>query len=232
MDDLILVVDDEKDIVDLVEYNLKDAGYRVLTALDGKTGLQLARDHKPDLVVLDLMLPEMDGKDVCKELKREKATESIPIIMLTAKTSELDRVVGLELGADDYVTKPFSPRELVLRVKNILRRMRAPQETEDRIEVEDLVIDVPGYRVFLKGEILDLTPTEFKLLLQLVKNRGKVQTRSKLLNQVWDVKSLDVDTRTIDTHMRRLRQKLENMAEYVETVRGVGYMFRATSSYN
>ncbi len=232
MDDLILVIDDEKDIVDLVEYNLKDAGYKVLTSLDGKTGLQLARVHKPDLVVLDLMLPEMDGKDVCKELKREKETESIPVIMLTAKTSELDRVVGLELGADDYVTKPFSPRELVLRVKNILRRMRAPQETEDRIEVEDLVIDVPGYRVFLKGEILDLTPTEFKLLLQLVKNRGKVQTRSKLLNQVWDVKSLDVDTRTIDTHMRRLRQKLENMAEYVETVRGVGYMFRATSSYS
>jgi len=232
MEDTILVIDDEKDILDLVEYNLKDAGYKVLTCAEGRTGLQLARDHKPDLIILDLMLPEVDGKDVCKQLKREKDTESIPIVMLTAKTSELDRVVGLELGADDYVTKPFSPRELVLRVKNILRRMRTTQETEDRLELDDLIIDVPGYRVYLKDEILDLTPTEFKLLLQLVRNRGKVQTRSKLLNQVWDVKSLDVDTRTIDTHMRRLRQKLGHMAEYVETVRGVGYMFRAHTSYN
>jgi two-component system phosphate regulon response regulator PhoB len=232
MDDLVLIIEDEEEIVKLLEYNLQEADFKVLSALDGPVGLQLARDHKPDLVILDLMLPGMDGKDVCKQLKREKDTEHIPIIMLTAKTSELDRVVGLELGADDYVTKPFSPRELVLRCKNILRRMRTTQETEDRFEVEDLVIDVPGYRVYMKDEILDLTPTEFKLLLQLVRNRGKVQTRSKLLNQVWDVKSLDVDTRTIDTHMRRLRQKLGDMADYVETVRGVGYMFRAYPSYN
>lgn len=232
MEDTILIIDDEKDILDLVEYNLKDAGYKVMVCPDGRSGLQMARDHRPDLIILDLMLPEMDGKDVCKQLKKDKEMEQIPVIMLTAKTSELDRVVGLELGADDYVTKPFSPRELVLRVKNILRRMRTTQETEDLLEVEDLKIDVPGYRVFLKDEVLDLTPTEFKLLLQLVKNRGKVQTRSKLLNQVWDVKSLDVDTRTIDTHMRRLRQKLDNMAEYIETVRGVGYMFRAQSNYS
>lgn len=232
MEDVILVIDDEVDVVKLIEYNLKDAGFKTLSALDGETGLQMARDHKPDLIVLDLMLPGMDGKDVCKELKKNKETESIPIVMLTARTSELDRVVGLELGADDYITKPFSPREMVLRVKNILRRMRATQETEDQIEVKDLYIDVPGYRVYLKGEVLDLTPTEFKLLLQLVRNRGKVQTRSKLLNQVWDVKSLDVDTRTIDTHMRRLRQKLVDMADHIETVRGVGYMFRAQSSYS
>ena len=232
MDDVILVIDDEVDVVKLIEYNLKDAGFKTLSALDGESGLQMARDHKPDLIILDLMLPGVDGKDVCKELKKDKETETIPIVMLTAKTSELDRVVGLELGADDYITKPFSPREMVLRVKNILRRMRATQETEDHIEVGDLAIDVPGYRVYLKGKVLDLTPTEFKLLLQLVRNRGKVQTRSKLLNQVWDVKSLDVDTRTIDTHMRRLRQKLEDMADHVETVRGVGYMFRAESSYS
>lgn len=232
MDDVILVIDDELDVVKLIEYNLKDAGFKTLSALDGENGLQMARDHKPDLIILDLMLPGVDGKDVCKELKKDKETETIPIVMLTAKTSELDRVVGLELGADDYITKPFSPREMVLRVKNILRRMRATQETEDHIEVEDLSIDVPGYRVHLKGEVLELTPTEFKLLLQLVRNRGKVQTRSKLLNQVWDVKSLDVDTRTIDTHMRRLRQKLADMADHVETVRGVGYMFRAQSSYS
>ena len=232
MEDTILVIDDEKDILDLVEYNLKDTGFKVLVCTEGRKGLQMARDHKPDLIVLDLMLPEMDGKDVCKQLKKDKDTENIPVLMLTAKTSELDRVVGLELGADDYVTKPFSPRELVLRVKNILRRMRATQETEDLLEVEKLRIDVPGYRVYLNEEILDLTPTEFKLLLQLVKNRGKVQTRSKLLNQVWDVKSLDVDTRTIDTHMRRLRQKLGDMADYIETVRGVGYMFRAHPGYN
>ena len=232
MDDVILVIDDEADVLKLIEYNLKDAGYKTLTALDGESGLQMARDHKPDLIILDLMLPGMDGKDVCKELKKDKETEAIPIVMLTARTTELDRVVGLELGADDYITKPFSPREMVLRVKNILRRMRVVHETEDHIEVGDLVIDVPGYRVYLKGEVLELTPTEFKLLLQLVRNRGKVQTRSKLLNQVWDVKSLDVDTRTIDTHMRRLRQKLDHMADHVETVRGVGYMFRAESSYS
>jgi len=232
MDDVILVIDDEADVLKLIEYNLKDAGYKTLTALDGESGLQMARDHKPDLIILDLMLPGMDGKDVCKELKKDKETEAIPIVMLTARTTELDRVVGLELGADDYITKPFSPREMVLRVKNILRRMRVVHETEDHIEVGDLVIDVPGYRVYLKGEVLELTPTEFKLLLQLVRNRGKVQTRSKLLNQVWDVKSLDVDTRTIDTHMRRLRQKLGDMADHVETVRGVGYMFRPESSYS
>lgn len=232
MDDVILVIDDESDVLKLIEYNLKDAGYKTLTALDGESGLQMARDHKPDLIILDLMLPGMDGKDVCKELKKDKETETIPIVMLTARTTELDRVVGLELGADDYITKPFSPREMVLRVKNILRRMRVVHETEDHIEVGDLVIDVPGYRVYLKGEVLELTPTEFKLLLQLVRNRGKVQTRSKLLNQVWDVKSLDVDTRTIDTHMRRLRQKLGDMADHVETVRGVGYMFRPESSYS
>lgn len=232
MDDVILVVEDDEDIVNIVEYNLTDAGYKVLSAFDGNTGLQMARDHKPDLVILDLMLPELDGKEVCKHLKRDKETENIPIVMLTARTSEVDRVVGLELGADDYVVKPFSPRELVLRVKNVLRRIRSTQQTEDRLEVEHLVIDVPGYRVYLKDEILDLTPTEFKLLLQLVRNRGKVQTRSKLLNQVWDVKSLDVDTRTIDTHMRRLRQKLGDMADHIETVRGVGYMFRAHPDYS
>jgi DNA-binding response OmpR family regulator len=231
MDDLILVIDDEVDILNLVEFNLKDADYKVLTATDGKVGLQMARDHKPDLIVLDLMLPGVDGKEICKQLKRDKETECIPVVMLTAKTSEMDRVVGLELGADDYVTKPFSPRELVLRVKNILRRMRTVHETEDRIEVDELVIDIPGYRVYLHEKIMDLTPTEFKLLLQLVRNRGRVQTRANLLNQVWEVKSLDVDTRTIDTHMRRLRQKLEDMADRVETVRGVGYMFRAQASY-
>jgi two-component system phosphate regulon response regulator PhoB len=223
----ILVVDDEPDALELIAFNLKTAGFDVLTASDGEAALQLARSHLPDLVLLDLMLPEVDGLEVCKILRRDPATSAIPIIMVTAKAAEMDRVLGLELGADDYVTKPFSPRELVLRVKNLLRRRHAAEAKSDRIAVGDLVIDVPRHLVTVQGQAVELTATEFRLLSVLAQRRGRVQSRDQLLRDVWDYESL-IDTRTVDTHMRRLREKLGPAARYLDTVRGVGYRFLET----
>jgi two-component system phosphate regulon response regulator PhoB len=223
----ILVVDDEPEAVELVEFNLKQAGFSVLTAADGAEALSKARSSLPSLVVLDLMLPEVDGLEVCKMLRRDPATAAIPIVMLTAKAAEIDRILGLELGADDYVTKPFSPRELVLRIRKILERGKAGEESGDTLKFGDLTIDDPRHLVSWRGKEIDLTATEFKLLSLLAQRRGRVQSREQLLRDVWEYNSL-VDTRTVDTHMRRLREKLGPAAKYLDTVRGVGYRFVET----
>jgi len=222
----ILVIDDEPDVVQLIEYNLKSAGYDVVSAADGREALEKARTLQPDLIILDLMLPEVEGLDVCKVLRRDPGTAGIPIVMLTAKASETDRVLGFELGADDYVTKPFSPRELVLRVKRLLRSDSAKQDNAEVIEVGDLSLDIPRHEALVKGKRIDMTATEFRLLTVLVKRRGRVQSREQLLRDVWEYDSL-IDTRTVDTHMRRLREKLGAAAKHLDTVRGVGYRFVA-----
>jgi DNA-binding response OmpR family regulator len=178
----------------------------------------------PGLVLLDLMLPEVDGLEVCKMLRRDPATAGIPIIMVTAKAAEIDRILGLELGADDYITKPFSPRELVLRVKKMLQRGLAAGEDQDTFKFGELVIDSPRHLVSWRGKQIELTATEFKLLVVLAQRRGRVQSREQLLRDVWEYNSL-IDTRTVDTHMRRLREKLGQAAKYLDTVRGVGYRF-------
>jgi DNA-binding response OmpR family regulator len=220
----ILVVDDEPEAVELVEFNLKQAGFDVAVAADGAEALKKSRTLMPTLIVLDLMLPEVDGLEVCKMLRRDSATAKVPIIMLTAKAAEIDRILGLELGADDYITKPFSPRELVLRVKRILQRGAAPDQEQERLKFGELLIDGPRHLVNWRGKKVDLTATEFKLLMLLAQRRGRVQSRDQLLRDVWDYQSA-IDTRTVDTHMRRLREKLGAASKYLDTVRGVGYRF-------
>jgi DNA-binding response OmpR family regulator len=220
----VLVVDDEPEAVELVEFNLKQAGFDVAVAADGAEALKKARGLMPSLIVLDLMLPEVDGLEVCKMLRRDSATAKVPIIMLTAKAAEIDRILGLELGADDYITKPFSPRELVLRVKRILQRGLAPDQEQERLKFGELLIDGPRHLVNWRGKKVDLTATEFKLLMLLAQRRGRVQSRDQLLRDVWDYQSA-IDTRTVDTHMRRLREKLGAASKYLDTVRGVGYRF-------
>ena len=218
----ILVVDDEPDAIELIRFNLKASGYEVLTAEDGEEALAKARKFSPDMILLDVMLPEIDGLEVCKILRRDPATASLPIIMLTAKASEIDRVLGLEFGADDYVTKPFSPRELMLRVRNLLKRKESSKEEVERFQVRDIQLDVSKYEVKIMGQPIDLTPTEFKLLQILMERKGRVQSRDRLLQDVWGYDQL-IDTRTVDTHVRRLREKMGEAADYVTTVRGVGY---------
>lgn len=220
----ILVVDDEPEAVELVEFNLKQAGYAVVTAADGSEALKKARTQTPDLIVLDVMLPEMDGFEICKTLRLESATARVPIIMLTAKAAEIDRVLGLELGADDYLTKPFSPRELLLRVKKILARGQAGEKPREQLRYGDLLIDLPRHLASWKAKTIDLTATEFKLLTVLAQRSGRVQSRDQLLRDVWEYDSL-IDTRTVDTHMRRLREKLGPASKHLDTVRGVGYRF-------
>ena len=220
----ILVVDDEPDALELISFNLRSSGYDVATAADGDAALKQARDLQPALIILDLMLPEVDGLEVCKILRRDPRTATVPILMLTAKAAEVDRVLGLELGADDYVTKPFSPRELVLRVKNLLRGKTAEAGKSDLLVWKEITLDIPRHEVKVKGKPIDLTSTEFKLLCVLLERRGRVQSRDHLLRDVWEYDSL-IDTRTVDTHMRRLRQKLGPAARYLSTVRGVGYRF-------
>jgi DNA-binding response OmpR family regulator len=222
----ILVVDDEPDALEVLGFKLKEAGYLPLFAKDGTRALALTRDERPALIVLDLMLPEVDGLEVCKILRRDPATAAIPILMLTARAAEMDRVLGLELGADDYVTKPFSPRELVLRIKKLLARAKAPEEQAAQLQFGKLEIDVPRHRVTIAGDDVDLTATEFKLLELLARRRGRVQSRERLLQDVWGYEN-PIDSRTVDTHMRRLREKIGVAAEYLETIRGVGYRFRA-----
>ena len=197
----------------------------MIKALDGPSGLERAKKERPSLIILDLMLPGMDGKDVCRVLKTNPLTQSIPILMLTARAEEVDRVIGFELGADDYVTKPFSPRELVLRVKAILRRKEPPQEGSKAIQIEDLLIDIDRHQVFVRGKPISLTSTEFKLLVELVSNKGRVQTRERLLDKVWGY-TYEGYARTVDTHIRRLREKLGALGDDIETLRGVGYRFR------
>jgi two-component system phosphate regulon response regulator PhoB len=224
MVETILVVDDEQDVLDLVVYNVRKAGYKAVWATDGQAALQKARDELPSLVVLDLMLPKMDGTEVCKLLKSDAKTAHIPIIMLTAKAEEMDRVVGLEIGADDYITKPFSPRELLLRIRLILKRTRGESKPTEILKFGELVLDTARHGVTVKNKEVILTATEFKLLSTLMERRGRVQTRDRLLADVWGYEG-DIDTRTVDTHVRRLREKIGAAADYIETVRGVGYRF-------
>jgi DNA-binding response OmpR family regulator len=224
----ILVVDDEPDALEVLSFKLKESGYAPIFAKDGARAIAAARDERPALIVLDLMLPEVDGLEVCKILRRDPATAMIPIIMLTARAAEMDRVLGLELGADDYVTKPFSPRELVLRIKKLLARAKAADEPVVQIRFGELEIDVPRHQVTVGGDALTLTATEFKLLELLARRRGRVQTRERLLQDVWGYEN-PIDSRTVDTHMRRLREKLGDAARFLETIRGVGYRFTAES---
>jgi two-component system phosphate regulon response regulator PhoB len=227
MSERILAVDDEADLLELVEYNLREAGYSVATAKDGAGALAEVRRQRPDLILLDLMLPDISGTEICKRLRRDPDTEGIPIVMLTARGQEIDRVVGFELGADDYIVKPFSPRELVLRIGAVLRRAQTPQvvDTTQRIVLGKLSIDVARHRVAVEDEDIPLTALEFKLLLDLASRRGRVQSRDALLDRVWGY-APGIETRTVDTHVKRLREKLGAASDYIETVRGIGYRLR------
>lgn len=227
----ILVVDDEQSIVTLLQYNLEQSGYTVITALDGEQGLEAAVDIRPDLVVLDLMLPKMDGLEVCKQLRQQKI--NIPILMLTAKDDEFDKVLGLELGADDYLTKPFSPREVVARIKAILRRSQlqsngseSNQDQEDGLlKLGELKVFPERYEAFFDEQQLELTPKEFELLLYLAKNKGRVLTRDQLLSAVWNY-DFAGDSRIVDVHISHLREKIEKDTKkplYIKTIRGLGY---------
>ncbi len=224
----ILIVDDEKDIVDLVAYNLEKEGYEILKAFDGEKALALVRTKRPDLVVLDLMLPGIQGLEVCRRLRRDPSTAQVPIIMLTAKGDEVDRVLGLEIGADDYVTKPFSVKELTARIRAVLRRLesRPAAGAEETLDVRGLKIDERSYEVFVNGRKVDLSPTEFRLLRFLARNPGRVYSREQILDQVWGDEAF-VEPRTVDVHIRRLRAQIERGGSpgYIVTVRGVGYKF-------
>ena len=227
----VLVVDDEKSIVTLLQYNLKQAGYEVLTEMDGEDGKNTALKENPDLIILDLMLPTMDGLEVCKQLRQQK--NFTPILMLTAKDDEFDKVLGLELGADDYMTKPFSPREVVARVKAILRVLKfkmsqqnnMKQNSSDQLKISNLTIYPEQYEAYYEDTLLELTPKEFELLLYLAKNKGRVLTRDQLLSAVWNY-DFAGDTRIVDVHISHLREKIEQNTKkpvYIKTIRGLGY---------
>lgn len=227
----ILIVDDEPSITTLVSYNLEKSGFTVDTAADGQTALEKVEETNPDLIVLDLMLPRIDGLEVCKRLRQKN--NHIPILMLTAKDEELDRVLGLELGADDYLTKPFSPRELVARVKAILRRSairEAVKQTDGKqapLVIGELRIDIDGYESYFQGKLLELTPKQFELLVYMATNRGRVLSRDQLLNAVWNYDFVG-DSRIVDVHVSHLRDKIEQdtrQPQYIKTVRGIGYKF-------
>jgi two-component system phosphate regulon response regulator PhoB len=220
----VLIVDDEPDTLELIGFNLKNAGYDIVTAADGAEALRKARSTVPDLIILDLMLPEIDGLHVCKLLQADPATSRVPILMLTAKAAEVDRILGLELGARDYVTKPFSPRELLLRIRNLLSQSEAPLPDKTTFQFSELFIDIPRHLVTVSRRPVELTATEFRLLTLLAERRGRVQSREQLLQDVWHYDNI-IDTRTVDTHMRRLREKLGKAARFLDTVRGVGYRF-------
>ena len=228
MQNKILIVDDEESIRQLLRFNLEKAGYEVLEAQAGNIALQAAKNEKPDLIILDLMLPEVDGLDVCRLLKGQTATAGIPIIMLTARNEEVDTVLGLEMGADDYMTKPFSPRELTARVKAVLRRSKQDLATEGELSLGRLRMSFHRYEAYLGKTKLELTPKEYELLKLFVTNIGKAYSLEQLLEKVWGYEYFG-DTRTVDVHIRHLRAKLamdEEMAEAIETVRGIGYRFR------
>jgi two-component system phosphate regulon response regulator PhoB len=225
----ILVADDEPDVLGLLALNLSRAGYEVLRAADGEQALKMAREEEPALVILDLMMPMLSGLEVAKLLKQSPQTARIPLLMLTAKADEVDRIVGLEIGADDYVTKPFSPREIVLRVQSILRRLEVAPAAADELQVGSIQVDRVRHEVRIEGKALEFTATEFKLLTVLMERCGRLQSREVLLNDVWGYESV-IDTRTVDTHIRRLREKLGSAADLVETVRGFGYRMVAPIS--
>jgi len=222
----ILVVDDEPDILNLLEYNLKRSGFQAILAKDGPEAIEAAKAHKPDLVLLDIMLPDMEGTEVLRRLKSMEATASIPVIMLTAKGEEVDKIVGFELGAEDYITKPFSPRELILRVKAVLKRTaERPEPVEAAVSFNELSVDLSRHKVSVSGKPVELSSTEFRLLTELMQAKGRVLTRDNLLDRAWG-RDCFVIPRTVDTHVRRLRSKLGSAGDYIETVRGVGYRFR------
>lgn len=223
----IMIVDDEHHIAELLKYNLEANGYKVLYSLNGLEAINIIYEKRPDLILLDVMLPGMDGFDVCKEIKRNKETESIPVIMLTAKGDEFDKILGLELGADDYITKPFSVRELLARIKVVFRR-NIKENIQNILSFDNLVIDMDKHEVLKNGIIIDLTLKEFELLKLLVSNKGKVLTRDFLLDKIWGYEYYG-ETRTVDVHVRHLRQKIEDddkNPRYIETVRGIGYKFK------
>lgn len=234
MAELILIVDDEQDLVSTLEYNLERDGFETRTALNAADALELVeREPIPDLVILDLMLPDMSGTEVCRQIRQHAKTADVPVVMLTAKGEEIDRVVGFEVGADDYVVKPFSVRELVLRVRAVLRRAQSGDQSgdesddeRDELEFGQVRVDLPGHRVWVGDDEVQLTALEFKLLTTFMRRRGRVQTREILLADVWDINA-DVMTRTVDTHVKRLREKLGPAGDYIETIRGVGYRFKA-----
>ncbi len=218
----IVIIEDEKDLAELLAFNLQKEGWQTIVALDGKSGYERVTAELPDIVILDLMLPEMSGIEVCKLLRKQEITANIPIIMVTAKGEEIDRVVGFEVGADDYLVKPFSSRELLLRIKAILRRSTLPIPEEKQIRFGQLCIDEQRHKVTVNEEEIMLTLTEFKLLVTLAGRPGRMQSRERLLQDVWGYSS-DADTRTVDTHITRLRNKLGAAGEMIRTVRGYGY---------
>lgn len=220
----ILIVEDERDIIEMIEYNLAKEGYVTLAVLNGKDAVSRTKKENPDLIILDLMLPDMDGFEVCKELKANDITKQIPIIMLTAKSQEADKVAGLELGADDYITKPFSPRELTARIKAVLRR-KEPLVAHKRIEKGIVVIDSIKHKVIVSGKEISLTRTEFKILEFMAQRPGVVFSRDRLLDGVFGYDSQSYD-RTVDAHIKSLRKKLGKAKDYIETVRGAGYRFK------
>jgi len=221
----IIVIEDEPDIANLLAFHLKSSGYDCIISKDGRKGLALAQSERPDLVLLDLMLPSMSGTDICKMLKGNADTAHIPIIMLTARGDEVDRILGFELGADDYVIKPFSPRELMLRIKTVLKRNANPLPKVSRWERDGLVADFEAYALLVDGDDAHLTPTEFNLFGEFVRNEGKVLSREQLLSNAWGYE-FEGYSRTVDTHVRRLRKKLGPYADWLETVRGIGYRLR------
>lgn len=225
----VLVVEDERDIAALVAYHLTKEGYRVRTAADGPDAIGSAVHERPDLIVLDLMLPGHSGYEVITELKRRAETSEIPIVVLTARRDEQDRIKGLELGVDDYLTKPFSPKELVLRVGAVLRRVRAAAVSGSTrvLRGGPIAVDLSAKRAALDGQDIELTPTEYRLLVTLMERRGRVQSRQQLLEAAWDI-HVEIETRTVDMHVQRLRAKLGAGGEWIETVRGFGYRFRAS----
>lgn len=226
MKETILIVEDEKDIVKMLEYNLAKEGFKTLSANNGEDALDLASRHLPDLIILDLMLPEMDGLEVCKELKKESKTAYIPIVILTAKSQEADKIVGLELGADDYVTKPFSPRELTARIKAVLRRFAEKDKLREKIRIGDLTVDFSKIQVTLKGKQLELTSKEFELLKTLIQAKGRVLSRDFLLDNIWGYdRAMEIETRTVDVHIRTLRKKIKGEAKRIITVKNYGYRF-------
>ena len=223
----ILIIEDEKDIVKMLDYNLKKEGFKTLSAHNGEDGLDMARKENPDLILLDLMLPEMDGLDVWKAIKNEAKTSHIPIIILTAKAQEADKIVGLELGADDYMTKPFSPRELIARIKAVLRRMKEKDKLPEVLRIGDLTIDFSKIMVSIKAKPIELTAKEFELLKTLIKAKGRVLSRDYLLDTIWGFdQALEIQTRTVDVHIQTLRKKIKSEAKRIVTVKNYGYRFQ------
>lgn len=220
-----MIVEDEKNISKLIKYNLEKADYECQTVITGEDALDALEQQAVDLVILDIMLPKMDGLEVCRRLKSDPHLKQIPVIMLTAKGEEIDRIVGLELGADDYMVKPFSPRELVLRIKSVLKRGKTAEAKKDILRSADILLDNARHQVSVGEKKIDLTAMEFKLLAVLMERQGRVQSRDQLLSDVWGLES-DVYTRTVDTHIKRLREKLGKSGKSIETVIGVGYRLK------